>query len=104
MGVIPLSGRTTHNIIARIESNCTTPIVPVRGYQLFDFPRSGFDTRSHGGRGLKTAVDTHKVVPAEMQVESRQQVVIFLRECVGEAGKASHLHTHGQILAFDVGR
>lgn len=42
-----------------------------------------------------------EVVVREVQ-DSRLEIVEFLAECVGQSGEPTHLHSHGQVLPFDV--
>ena len=49
-------------------------------------------------------MDARKVVVQEIQRVRGDVVFEFLGKAVREACKAAHLHTHGEVLALDVGR
>ena len=47
-------------------------------------------------------MDSGEIVIHEVQGDLIGVVLDFLREGVGEAGKAAHRHTHREVLAFNV--
>jgi hypothetical protein len=49
-------------------------------------------------------MNAHEIIVREVQSASGFQVRKFLRESVRQSRKPSHLHPHGQVLPFDVGR
>lgn len=61
--------------------------------------QSGF----HRGSDPQRGVDSAEVVVREVQSDGCAKVLPFLRESIGQARQPSHLHTHGQVLAFNMG-
>lgn len=59
--------------------------------------------RLHRGCDSQSFVNAAEIVKAKMQSNSSFQIVELLRERISEAGKPSHLHSHGQVLPFHVG-
>ena len=47
-------------------------------------------------------MDSHEVVIGEPQGKSGVVVLPLLRESVGQAGEAPNLHSHREVLSFDV--
>jgi hypothetical protein len=47
-------------------------------------------------------VDTAEVVIGEVQSDSGSQVLPFFRERIREPSQTANLHSHGEVLAFDV--
>src|SRR6266481_2635486 len=45
-------------------------------------------------------MNTAEIVIREVQGDSGFQIAKFLRKGIGQSGKPSHLHSHGQILSF----
>src|SRR5215467_4872117 len=54
----------------------------------------------HCRSDAKGAMNATKVVPSEIQGQSRFQVSPFLREGVGESRQSANLHPHGQVLTL----
>ena len=47
-------------------------------------------------------MNTNKIIIKEMQSKICFQVLKFLGIGVSESSKSTHLHSHGQVLAFNV--
>ena len=45
-----------------------------------------------------------EIIERKMQSNGKFQVVQLFRKGIGQSGKPSHLHSHGQILPFHVRR
>jgi len=46
----------------------------------------------------------HPVVREEVELRRRTQVLLFLRECVGQPGESPHAHPHRQVVPLHVAR
>ena len=49
-------------------------------------------------------MNTAEIIKREVQGDSGFQIVQLFRESIGQSGKPSHLHSHGQVLSFHVRR
>src|SRR5579864_2187929 len=61
-------------------------------------------SRFHSGRYAQGFMNMAEIVIREVQGDSGFQVVQLFRESIGQSGKPSHCHPHGQILPFHVRR
>ena len=62
------------------------------------------DTRFHRGRDSERLVNPNEVVPDCVQRDHVTVVLEFLRERIGEAREAAHVHPHREVRAFNVAR
>lgn len=58
----------------------------------------------HGRRHAQGLMDAPKVVEHEVQGHGMPQVLDLLAEAIGQAGEASHIHAHCEILPLNVTR
>ena len=49
-------------------------------------------------------MDANEVVVHEVQRHGVRVVLDLLAECVRQSREPAHMHPHGEVLAFDVGR
>jgi len=70
------------------------------GKQFRDIPHAIRDACLNSGGNAQRAVDLAEVVIGEVQAERGPQIFRLLREAVGQASEAAHLHTHRQVLAL----
>jgi len=64
-------------------------------------PRNSSGHRRSRPQGF---VHPAEVVPAEVQRQSRAQIRAFFRESIREPRQSANLHSHGQVLTFNVRR
>jgi len=75
-----------------------------RGFQEFlNFPDTVSHARFHRGGNSKSLVDPAEVVPRKVEGEHGVKLLPLFRERIGQPGESAHLHSHGQVLALDMG-
>ncbi len=70
---------------------------------IFHAPEPVRYPRRHGRGHLKALVKADKVVVDEVKRQSMSMVIQFLGEIIGQPGKASHRHPHGQVMVLHMG-
>lgn len=60
------------------------------------------NARSHRRSTSKRLVTSHKIVVPVMGCDCVHVILDFLRESVCKASKATHGHSHGEVLPIDV--
>lgn len=58
----------------------------------------------HRWRNAQRLMNPAKIVMHVMKRNRVLQILKFLAECIGQARKSTHRHSHGQILALNVAR
>jgi len=48
-------------------------------------------------------MNTNKIIPRKVQSQHGIELLPLFRERIGQAGEPAHLHSHGQVLPFDMG-
>lgn len=85
-------------------------VVAVAGSTLCGFdhlsqrPYRFRDSRRLRWRSSQRLVNAAKVVPSEIQREHRAEICSLFRERIRKAGESTNLHSHREVLPFDVRR
>ena len=59
-------------------------------------------SRFHSGRDPEAGMNAAEVVISEVQRDSCSQVLPFFRERIGEPRQSANLHSHGEVLPFNM--
>ena len=70
--------------------------------QVLDAPQLFRDACMHCRRNAQRRVDSHEVVEHKMKRNRMRMVLNFLREGICQSGKPTHVHSHSQVLTFNV--
>jgi hypothetical protein len=81
---------------------------PVFCFQQLDYilrvPNMTRNSSGHSRGYAQRLVNFAEVVVHVMEGNCCRVILQFLRKCIGEAGKPAHMHSHCEVLPFNVGR
>ena len=73
-------------------------------HDILHRPKPIRDARRHSRRHAQGLMPTNEIVEHEIERQRVAVVLDLFRERIGESGKPSHAHAHGQIVAFRIAR
>jgi hypothetical protein len=97
--MISIPEKTSLNTSSNCCSRCE--LLHFLSQQFRNVPHAIRDACLHCRGNTDRAVDAAKIVVREMQAERGPVVLPLLREAIRQSRESPHLHSHGEVLAFD---